>query len=77
MDNKEQKEFLEEQLQWTKEQILILDEMDMKLQEMRKIAEYAAKYELPADEIEKLNRQIKELQNEYSFLEAQRKTEIH
>ena len=74
---KEQKEFLEEQLQWTKDQIAILDEMDGKLQEMKKIAEYAAANDLATDEIEKLNSQLKGLQNEYSFLEAQQKTEFY
>lgn len=74
---KEQKEFLEQQLQWTKEQIRILDEMDGKLQEMKKIAEYAVENDLSIEEVEKLNSQLKELQTEYSFLEAQRKTDFH
>ena len=74
---KEQKEFLEEQLQWTKEQIAILDEMDSKLQEMKKIAVYAAENEIPTNEIEKLNSRLKGLQIEYSFLENQRHTQFH
>lgn len=74
---KEQKEILERQLRWTKEQIRILDEMDGKLQEMKKIAEYAAENDLSIEEVEKLNSQLKELQTEYSFLEAQRKTDFH
>lgn len=74
---KEQKEFLEEQLYRTKEQIAMLDEMDRKLQEMKKIAEYVIKNELLKNEIEKLNDQLKELQIEYNFIEEQRKTEFH
>lgn len=76
-EQSERKEFRQEQLEWTKEQMDILDQMDMKLQEMKRIAEYVARYELSTDEIGKLNSQIKGLQNEYSFLEAQGKTEIH
>ena len=75
--SKEQKEFLEEQLQWTKDQIAILDEMDKNLHEMKKIAEHAAENNLSTDEIEKQNSQLEDLQSEYSFLEAQRKTEFH
>lgn len=75
--DKEQKEFVEEQLQWTKEQIHLLDQMDAILQEMKKIAEYAAENELSKEEAEKLNSQLKELQDEYSYLENQRKTDFH
>lgn len=39
---KEKKEILEQQLQWTKEQIRILCKMDEKLHEMKKIVEFAA-----------------------------------
>lgn len=52
---KEQKEFLNQQLQWTKKQIMILDDMDEKLQAMKKIAEYAAENDLSIEEVEKLN----------------------
>ena len=68
---------MEEQLQWTKEQIRILDEMDGKLQEMKKIAEYAVVNDLSVNEREELNRQLEILKNEYSFLEIQRNTEFH
>ncbi|CEG24358.1 hypothetical protein BN1080_03381 [Planococcus massiliensis] len=74
---KEQKEILERQLQWTKKQIEVLDDMDEKLQAMKKIAEYVAENDLSKEEVEKLNSQLKELQTEYSFLEAQRKTDFH
>ena len=73
----EQKEFLEQQLQWTKEQIRILDEMDKKLQEMKKIAEYAATNDLSVNEREELNRQLEMVKNEYSSLERQRHTGVH
>lgn len=67
---KEQKEVLEQQLQWTKKQIKILDNMDEKLQTMKKIAEFAAGNDLSKEEVEKLNSQLKELQIEYNFIEA-------
>ena len=68
----EQKEFLEEQLDWTKGQIDILDQMDMKLREMKKIAEYAAENNLSMGEREKLSSHLEEIKNEYRFLEAKR-----
>ena len=40
-DQQDQKKFLEEQLEWSKEQVRILDEIDMRLHEMKRIAEYA------------------------------------
>lgn len=64
-----QKEHLEEQLKWTKEQIRILDEMDFKLQEMKKIAEYVSEHQLSKIEIEGLNAKLNVLQTEYSHLE--------
>ena len=54
-NRQEQKNFLKYQLELTKEQIQVLDKMDIKLQEMKKIAEYAAANALSTDEIEKLN----------------------
>jgi len=68
------KSSLEQQLDWTKEQVQILDEMDVKLREMKKIAVYAAVNILSATEMEKLNGQLNVLQNEVRALEAQRHT---
>jgi hypothetical protein len=45
-DQQEQKKFLEQQLQWSKEQARILDEIEKKLYEMKEIAEYALKHKL-------------------------------
>ncbi|MCJ1909788.1 hypothetical protein [Planococcus ruber] len=74
---KEQKEILEQQLQWTKEQIKILEEMDGILQVMKSLAEYAAGNDLSIEEVEKLNGQLKDLQIEYNVLEAQRNINFH
>lgn len=73
----EQREFLEQQLQWTEEQIRILDEMDGKLREMKKIAEYALEHKLSAIEIERLNGELKVLEGEYSSLEKQLYPVLH
>jgi len=70
-DQQEQKKLLERQLQWTKEQVCILDEMDVKLHEMKRIAEYALEHTLSAIEIEKSNGELDVLKNEFSSLERQ------
>lgn len=71
---KEEKEFLERQLQWTKEQIKILDEMDEKLQAMKVMAEYASRNDLLSSEREEWNSELEKLKDEYDFLEKQRYT---
>jgi len=67
----EQKYHLEQQLQWTVEQVRILDEIDIKLHEMKRIAEYALAHNLSAIEIESLNGELDTLKNEFSSLERQ------
>ena len=68
-NQREQKEFLQQQLQWAKDQNRILAEIEAKLYEMRAIAEYAANHELTADEVKVLNNQLRELKGEIDFLE--------
>ena len=70
-DQQEHKKSLEQQLQWTKERIQILDEMDVKLHEMKRIAEYALEQHLSALEIERLNGELNVLKGEFSSLEKQ------
>jgi len=67
----EQKYHLEQQLQWTVEQVRILDEMNVKLHEMKRIAEYALAENLSAIEIERLNGELDKLKTEFSSLERQ------
>jgi hypothetical protein len=71
LDQQEQKKFLEQQLQQTKEQVCILDEMNVKLYEMKRIAEYALEHKLSVIEIERLNGELDTLKNEFSSLEKQ------
>jgi hypothetical protein len=71
LDQQEQKKFLEQQLQQTKEQVCILEEMNVMLHEMKRIAEYALEHKLSAIEIERLNGELDTLKNEFSSLEKQ------
>jgi vacuolar-type H+-ATPase subunit I/STV1 len=76
-DQQEKKKFLEQQLQWSREQARILDEIDVNLHEMKEIAEYALKHELTKDEIEKLNSQLNDLKDVIHSLEKQLHSVIH
>lgn len=79
MDKEEQehKQFLEQQLEWCKEQDCILEEIEMKLQKMKKLAEYALEHELTSDEIDDLNSQLNELKHEVRALEKQLHSVAH
>lgn len=76
-DQKELKEFLEQQLEWTKVQAHILDKIDEKLHQMKRIAVYAAEHDLPEYELDDLNTRINELKQEIHVLERQRKGTVH
>ncbi|KAB7706554.1 hypothetical protein F9802_10160 [Bacillus aerolatus] len=76
-DHQGHKNFLEEQLQWCKEQDRILEEMNVKLHEMKRIAEYAREHELNSAEINELNGQLNELRREVHFLEKQLRSVVH
>lgn len=67
----EHKEFLEQQLQWTEEQVRILDEMNVKLHEMKRIAENASEHELSPIETDRLNAKLDVLKNEFGVLVKQ------
>jgi hypothetical protein len=45
-DHAEYKKFLEEQIEWCTKRDRVLEEIETKLQQMKKIAEYAFKHEL-------------------------------
>ena len=51
------------------EQVRILDEMNIKLYEMKRIAKYALAHNLSAIEIEKLNGELDTLKTGFSSLE--------
>ncbi|CAK8582515.1 hypothetical protein [Priestia megaterium] len=73
----ERKKSLEQQLEWCKEQDYILEEIEMKLYEMKRIAEYAFNHELTPLEIDQMNNQLKELKSEVHFLEKQLSSIVH
>ncbi|MFK4997195.1 hypothetical protein ACI2OX_05080 [Bacillus sp. N9] len=62
-DNDELKKFLEAQLKKRKTEFKYSDEIDFKLHEMKRIAEYAMVYELTSVEVAKLNDQLDTLKN--------------
>jgi hypothetical protein len=76
-DEQDRKKFLEEQLEWCKEQDRILEEIDSKLHEMKQIAEYALNHELTSVEIDQLNGQLHVLQSEVQLLEKQLHSVVH
>jgi ABC-type phosphate transport system auxiliary subunit len=79
MDKKQRelKEFLEQQLEWTKEQARILDQIDEKLHQMKRIAIYAAEHDLLDYEINKLNTRLDMLKQEVHMLERQMHGTVH
>ena len=76
-DQEEMKKFLEEQVAWCKWQDNILEEIENKLHEMKKIAEYARIHELPLIEVNKLNEQLNTLKQEVYALEQQLQSQVH
>ncbi|MCL9633554.1 hypothetical protein L2095_02350 [Bacillus zanthoxyli] len=76
-DDQEHKKFLEQQLEWCKEQDRILEEIEMNLYEMKKVAEYAFNHELTSLETDQLNGRLKELKSEVYFLEKQLHSVVH
>ncbi|MEW4230256.1 hypothetical protein [Priestia megaterium] len=76
-DDKEHKKFLEQQLEWCKEQDRILEEIEMKLYKMKRVAEYAFKHELTSLETNQLNGRLKELESDVHFLEKQLYSVVH
>jgi hypothetical protein len=57
-------EYAKEKLVWVTNRLEILDEVDKKLKEMKRMAEYALDNEMQTREKEELNRNIKKLREE-------------
>lgn len=68
-DLEEYKEFLEKERRRNKEHLKILDEIDIKLHEMKEIAQYALNNKLNKKEINRLNSQLLTLKKEVTDLE--------
>lgn len=71
------KKFLEDQLRWLRERDSILEEIEIRLYEMRSIAQHAAGQALSSAEIERLNAQLDEFKYEVRALEKQLHTVFH
>ncbi|MGY0692497.1 hypothetical protein ACW2QC_06850 [Virgibacillus sp. FSP13] len=76
MDNHNQKKFLEQQLQWTREQMLILDEINLILHEMKEIALYTLEHEVTSEEMVQLNDRLNELKETVHDLEKQKQLRL-
>ncbi|NRG27627.1 hypothetical protein HRF69_10925 [Bacillus circulans] len=74
---KEYKAFLEDELKRSKEHSRILDEIDIKLHEMKAIAEYAVNNELNKEEINRMNAQLLTLKEEIADLERGLNYTVH
>ena len=79
MDKQEQehKKFLEQQVEWCKKQDRILEEIELKLHEMKKIAQYALEHALSPIELEELNTQLIDLKNYVQLLNKQLHSVVH
>lgn len=75
--DQEKKKFLEEQLEWCKKQDRILEEIEMKLREMKEIAEYVQLYDLALVEKEELNGKFQSLKKEVEALEKSLQLVVH
>lgn len=76
-DLEEYKEFLEKERKRNKDHIRILDEIDIKLHEMKEIAQYALNNELTKEEINRMNAQLLTLKEEISDLEGELIYTVH
>lgn len=65
----EYKEFLEKERKRNKDHIRILDEIDIKLHEMKEIAQYALNNKLKKEDISRMNSQLLTLKGEITDLE--------
>lgn len=67
------KKFLEQQLKWCKERDHVLMQIELKLYEMKDIAQHARDNALSSIEVERLNEEMNQLKDEVHSLEAQLK----
>lgn len=70
-DDQERKHFIEAQLEWIQKRDAILVEIEEKLHDMKRIAEYARDQVLSSSELNRLNRQLYDLQQEVDLLDKQ------
>ncbi|EWG11500.1 hypothetical protein [Cytobacillus firmus] len=76
-DKQERLRFLEEQLLWSMKRARVLDEIEAKLQEMKRIAEYALEGEISYSEGEALNVRLIELKEDVISLKQKLDMDFH
>ncbi|MCM3760674.1 hypothetical protein M3212_07720 [Alkalihalobacillus oceani] len=69
--DEEQLSYLKGQLDWSRRQAWLLEQLEMKLRAMRQIAFYALEGDTTATEVEQLQREIEECQQEVRELQKQ------
>lgn len=76
-EQQEQKQFLEEQVEWCKQQDRILEQIESKLYEMKELAQYAYSHALTQAEADGLNNKLNDLKEEVMSLEKQLQSIVH
>ncbi|MEL3960243.1 hypothetical protein MKZ01_03130 [Lysinibacillus endophyticus] len=76
-NQEELKKFLQEQVEWCKQQDRTLEKIENKLFEMKKLSEYSRDYKLSPSEIKNLNDQLNKMRLEIYTLEQQLQSEVN
>lgn len=76
-DEEEQRLFLEDQLEWTKERMQILEQLQDTLIKMRKIAACASSDQVTSTERDNANKELRELELEVNSLQELLKQDVH
>lgn len=76
-DKQEEKQFLEEQVEWCKQQDRVLEQIESKLYDMKELAQYAYSHVLTQGEADELNIKLNDLKEEVVSLEKQLHSTIH
>lgn len=72
MGNNNEK-YLKEKLEWIKYRIEMLDKMEQKLREMKRLAQYAKDNDLDDKEIKEINVKLNELKDEIAQIDEKSK----
>lgn len=68
-NSEDELELLKQQLEWVKQQDRVLAEIERRLHEMKRIAQYAVEHRLSLGEREQMNQQVQEHQDAIRSLE--------
>ena len=76
-DQQVQKRFLKEQVEWCEMQDIVLEKIENKLYQMKKLAEYVRDYEPTSIQVNRLNARLNILKQEVHSLEQQLQSYVH